>query len=143
MGRSFSFTTAWSRNARHQTRLERAASDLAREIGEGDQRDVDPYWRGDQLRREVHLDRDATGEVVRNRVGIEDYPGGVDGSHGDLTYKGEPIVVEGREFDRDAGTMALTFHTETEAGRIETRRVEMERTGDGQWAWGPSRVVRE
>lgn len=142
MGKSFSFGRAWSRNERHQ-RIYDLAQQMSDEQGTGDPTTDMPLLEGEIKRRQREVRDPETGEVIQSWGGYEDYPGGLDGAHGDLTFEGRPIVVTGRRFDSKAGRMEVEFESETQDGKLGgSHRYVLERTGEGQWRSLSTRRIR-
>jgi hypothetical protein len=133
MGRSFSFGRAWDRNERHRKILD-LAQQMSEEQGTGDPMTDMPLLEGEVKRRQREVRDPETGEVTQSWSGFEDYPGGLDGAHGDMTHEGRPIIVTGRRFDSKSGRMEIDFVPETQDGKLGgSHRYVIERTGEGQW----------
>jgi hypothetical protein len=146
MGRSFGFSSAWDRNARHVERKEKLdlmAAQIAQEFGYDEQQAADLLWQGDPLVKELMEYRDDEGRTFMQRHAY-DYPGGFDPTIGDLHAGGNRICGLTREFDAKNGEVRFRFEVEREDGQLGgTHEVVIKQTGRGQWVNAGHRRIYE
>lgn len=146
MGRSFGFSRAWERNARHTERkeaLDKMADQISAEFGFDKHQAAELLWQGDPLVKQLMEYRDEDGRTFMSRMGY-DYPGGFDPTTGDLHAGGQRICGLTRELDSAAGEVRFRYEVEREDGQLGgTFETVIKQTGPGQWVNAGHRRVYE
>src|SRR5258708_6586816 len=146
MGRSFSFSTAWARNARQVERRQRL-DDLAQQIAkehDAESPALDAAVRhGDDLQKEVkrNLITAPDGrETETNWVGYRE--GSELGLDGEMTHGGHGILNLANEIDYDSGEHRQRYVVESEDGSLGGEyEAVWEQTGEKQWTLAGTRRV--